>query len=330
MSKKRVSPTTIFIACEGRNTEPLYFERIAEQVEDDGLLAITVYPDKDTPNPKTDALNLIREAQSKGDEFDEVWVVFDKDGYTKHEEAFELAKKEGEREVKIAFSSIAFEHWALLHFTKCDKAFSKSDCKDNKEHVISCGTRQNPDDCHGERCVAGYMREYNFCKDYAKSGNYYFNHLDKKEVAFKNAAWLRYKMRGNLNEQNAKIYHLNPYTDVDVLVKRLYGINTNYAWTCLNETVETDNFSIYVEKSEESFNIQLVNKSKQTFIFNQINYHNHFQTFTIDGVQINLTLKSTIIIEPNNTKILNLTPKEFGGVLVFKNEQNEILIELDS
>jgi hypothetical protein len=58
MAKKRISPTSIFIACEGRNTEPLYFERIAEQVEDDGLLAITIYPDKDTPNPKTDALNL--------------------------------------------------------------------------------------------------------------------------------------------------------------------------------------------------------------------------------------------------------------------------------
>ncbi len=87
MAKKRISTTTIFIACEGRNTEPLYFESIAEQVEDDGLLAITIYPDKDTPNPKTDALNLIREAQSKGDEFDEVWVVFDKDGYTKHEES---------------------------------------------------------------------------------------------------------------------------------------------------------------------------------------------------------------------------------------------------
>jgi hypothetical protein len=44
MAKKRISPTAIFIACEGRNTEPLYFERIAEQVEDDGLLAITIYP----------------------------------------------------------------------------------------------------------------------------------------------------------------------------------------------------------------------------------------------------------------------------------------------
>jgi urease beta subunit len=328
MSKKRISPTTIFIACEGRNTEPLYFERIAEQVEDDGLLAITIYPDKDTPNPKTDALNLIREAQSKGDEFDEVWVVFDKDGYTKHKEAFELAAKGG-REVKIAFSSIAFEHWALLHFTKCDTAFSKSDCKDDKEHVLFCGTGQNDNDCHGERCVAGYMRAHNFCKDYAKSGSYSFNHLDKKEIAFKNAAWLRYKMRHNLNEENTEIYHINPYTDVDILVKRLFSIHTNYIWIGLNETVETDNFSIHVEKLEDSFNIQLSNKSKQTFVFNQTNYQNHFQTLTTKGVQINLALESTITIEPNTMKLVRLTPKEFGGVLVFKKEQDEIFIELN-
>ena len=329
MAKKRISPTAIFIACEGRNTEPLYLESIAEQVEDEGLLAITIYPDKDIPNPKTDALNLIREAQSKGDEFDEVWAVFDKDGYTKHEEAFDLAIN-GQREVKIAFSSIAFEHWALLHFTKCDNAFQKSDCKDDREHVLLCGTGQNANDCHGQRCVAGYMREHNFCKDYAKSGNYYFNHLDKKEIAFKNAAWLRYKMRLNLNEQNNKIYQINPYTDVDVLVKRLFCITTNYIWTGLNERVETDNFSIYVEKTEDSFNVQLNNKSKQSFIFNQINYQNHFQTLTTNGVQIDLTLKSTIIIEPNTMQLVRLTPKEFGGVLIFKNEQDEILIDLSS
>jgi RloB-like protein len=329
MSKKRVSPTTIFIACEGRNTEPLYFERIAEQVEDDGLLAITIYPDKDTPNPKTDALNLIREAQSKGDEFDEVWVVFDKDGYTKHEEAFELAKKEGEREVKIAFSSIAFEHWALLHFTKCDTAFPKSDCKDDKDHVLYCGTGRNANDCHGERCVAGYMRAHNFCKDYAKSGNYSFNHLDKKELAFKNAAWLRYKMRHNLNEENTEIYHLNPYTDVDILVKRLFGININYVWTGLNETVETDNFSIYVEKLEDSFNIQLSNKSKQTFVFNQTNYQNHFQSFTEKDALIDLTLVNTVIIEPDATRFIILAPKEFGSILVFKMTNTEILIEIN-
>ena len=327
MAKKRFSPTSIFIACEGRNTEPLYFERIAEQVEDDGLLAITIYPDKDTPNPKTDALNLIREAQSKGDEFDEVWVVFDKDGYTKHEEAFELAKN-GAREVKIAFSSIAFEHWALLHFKKCDTAFPKSECKDEKEHVLYCGTGQHINDCHGVRCVAGYMREYNFCPDYAKSGSYYFNHFDKREIALKNAAWLRYKMHHSINEQNQKIYNINPYTDVDTLVKRLFSINTNYVWTGLNEKIETSDFSIVIEKTIDSFKIELTNYSKKAYIFNQTNYQNHFQTLKKDATPISLTLKNTISIAPNTTQLIILTPKEFGSMLVFKMEHEEILIEL--
>jgi RloB-like protein len=327
MAKKRISPTSIFIACEGRNTEPLYFERIAEQVEDDGLLAITIYPDKDTPNPKTDALNLIKEAQSKGDEFDEVWVVFDKDGYTKHEEAFKLAKT-GKREVKIAFSSIAFEHWALLHFTKSDTAFQKSDCKDDKDHVLYCGTGQHANDCHGRRCVAGYMREQVFCKDYVKLGNYYFNHFDKKEIALKNAAWLRYKMRSTIQSQNHKIYNINPYTDVDVLVKRLFGITTNYIWTGLNESVETANFSIKVEKLTLSFLIQVTNKRRQALLFNSTNYKNHFQTFASDGAAIELTLKNTMMIAPNATQFITLTPKEFGSILVCKIESDEILIEI--
>ncbi|MEM7657786.1 MAG: RloB family protein [Bacteroidota bacterium] len=123
----RYSPTTVFIACEGRNTEPAYFQGIKELVEEQGNWAITIYPDKTELSPKTDALGLIREAQSRAEEFDELWVVFDKDGYTKHKAAFELAKKLcfGKR-VQLAFSSIAFEHWVLLHFERNQHAFAKS------------------------------------------------------------------------------------------------------------------------------------------------------------------------------------------------------------
>lgn len=327
MAKKRISPTSIFIACEGRNTEPLYFERIAEQVEDEGLLAITIYPDKDTPNPKTDALNLIREAQSKGDEFDEVWVVFDKDGYTKHEEAFELAKN-GKREVKIAFSSIAFEHWALLHFTKCAIPFPKSDCKDDKDRILFCGTGKHSEDCHGRRCVAGYMRKHNFCRDYAKSGSYYFNHLDKKDAALKNAAWLRYKMWGKLKEQNHKIYKINPYSDVDVLVKRLFGIKTNYIWTGLNEKVETTNFSISVQQTDDVFSVKLTNHSKKAIIFNQTNYQNHFQMLSITDAKIDLILEKTVIVSSDTTQLVLLRYEEVGNTLIFKIEDDEVFVEL--
>jgi hypothetical protein len=196
MAKKHIARTSIFIACEGRNTEPLYFESIAEEIEDEGNLVVTIYPDRSHQNPKTEALGLIREAQSRGDEFDELWVVFDKNGYTKHAEAFALAEGNAHRKkVNIAFSSIAFEHWLLLHFEKCATPFAKSDCKDAKEHTLYCGTNRHTEDCQGARCVAGYIRKKGFCSDYAKSSNFsfYFKYKEKTEIALKNAAWLRFK-----------------------------------------------------------------------------------------------------------------------------------------
>lgn len=59
MAKKRTPPLSIFIACEGSNTEPLYFEKLNEIMEDEDNypFAITVYPDKELDeNPKTDAI----------------------------------------------------------------------------------------------------------------------------------------------------------------------------------------------------------------------------------------------------------------------------------
>ena len=50
--KRRTPPKTIFIACEGTNTEPTYFERIKEEIEEVGEYKLTVYPDKKERKPK--------------------------------------------------------------------------------------------------------------------------------------------------------------------------------------------------------------------------------------------------------------------------------------
>ena len=55
--------------------------------------SLTVYPDENEAKPKSNPLGLINEAISRKDEgFDEFWAVYDKDGYTKHEDSFKLAK----------------------------------------------------------------------------------------------------------------------------------------------------------------------------------------------------------------------------------------------
>ena len=330
MAKKRAARQSIFIACEGRNTEPLYFESIAEQVEDESNLVITIYPDRNNDSPKTDALGLIREAQSRGDEFDELWVVFDKNGYTKHAEAFALAEGDRNRKkVNIAFSSIAFEHWVLLHFTQCATHFAKSDCKDAKEHTLYCGTNRHEQDCHGERCVAGFIRQNDFCRDYAKSNNYsfYFKHKEKTEIALKNAAWLRFKMAQEIAKNSGKIYAINPYTDVDILVKRLLGIQTNFIWASINESIKTENLMLIVEKARKTLIISITNEGKSAFLLNAQNLDNHFQLFN-QVVQSPLTLDVATLVKPNETKSVYLSFEAVGDILVFKFGRQETFIEL--
>jgi hypothetical protein len=219
--KKRKVKTTIHIVCEGKNTEPNYFRSIKESIEDedeDYSYEINVYDSE-----KADAIGLVKEALTYLGEFSEVWAVFDKDGYTKHKEAFKLANSEG---VNIAFSSIAFEHWVLLHFTKSKTAYTKS------------------------KSVIDYLIIKDFFPDYNKSSsiNIYSTLKDKTREAIINAAWLRNEQEQALQTQ--AIYDINPYTDVDVFVKKLLQIDEEFIWGKISQRVEINSLFFSLDKIE--------------------------------------------------------------------------------
>ena len=81
-------------------------------------------------------LKFVNEGQEKLEDktFDEVWAVFDHDNHPARKEAFEKAKKviDG-KVVKIAFSSIAFEYYLILHFERIHNAFLKSECRGSRK-----------------------------------------------------------------------------------------------------------------------------------------------------------------------------------------------------
>jgi len=81
-------------------------------------------------------LKFVNEGQEKLEykTFDEVWAVFDHDNHPARKEAFEKAKKviDG-KVVKIAFSSIAFEYYLILHFERIHNAFLKSECRGSRK-----------------------------------------------------------------------------------------------------------------------------------------------------------------------------------------------------
>ena len=192
--KLRQLKQSIYIVCEGTNTERIYFERIAQENDVFEKYAITVYPSeedqikasrKEGESIKTDAVNLVKLAKQEIKNYDEVWAVFDKDGYTKHEKAFDDAQKHG---IKLGFSSIAFEHWILLHYEQNRTAFPKS---------------QN---------VINYLREKKYFTGYSKKADIsiYPRLKDRTKTAIENAAWLRMEMAKNRADCDDIIYELNP------------------------------------------------------------------------------------------------------------------------
>jgi hypothetical protein len=213
-------------------------------------------------------VRYVREAQQglEDNTFDEVWAVFDKDGHPKQQEAYQLAGKEIEgKRVNIAFSSISFEHWILLHFERNKTAFVKS------KNVIE------------------HLEKRNFLKQYSKktTANFYKQIENKTHFAIKNAAWLRHQQKNN----TLPIWEQNPYTDIDFLVKRLLKIDKNIVWTTYDEALKMDNLTTLFSKNGDFLKIEIENHQKSSFILN----HSKLKFESEQEINLSLIFNSEII-----------------------------------
>lgn len=159
--------------------------------------------------------------------YEELWAVFDKDGHTHHKEAFKKAKETVyDKVVNIGFSSRSFEHWILLHFEKNKNTFHATECKNKDGDSLNCNATNG---CKGTKCLCGYIRVRTPLSDYSKSSspedmNKMMEILLKPKtlnMAFENAAWLRGEIKKDPNTNTKEIFELNPYTDIDILVRNL-------------------------------------------------------------------------------------------------------------
>ncbi len=107
------------IVCEGKKTEPNYFERfrVSKEVKVVGGAGDTIRVVKE-------ALCLMKDAK-----YDQVWCVFDKDSFPAGDfnQAIDEAKK---NKIQVAYSNEAFELWYLLHFDYLDAAIPRTHYKD--------------------------------------------------------------------------------------------------------------------------------------------------------------------------------------------------------
>jgi hypothetical protein len=108
------------LLCEGRVTEPGYFNFIKSCLRD-SLLTIEISKERGDPLRLVKTAEALRSAAERQARrlrddnlrYDEVWCIFDVDEHPRLEEALALA---GRLAIRIAVSNPCFELWPLLHF----------------------------------------------------------------------------------------------------------------------------------------------------------------------------------------------------------------------
>jgi len=114
----------IIIATEGRKTERIYFEALAEFYESKNIhvKVLEKLDNNSSPESVFEQLNEFS-LEYKLDENDELWMVIDRDYQSWEEQAIKSVaqmcyQKKG---FFLALSNPAFELWLLLHFVDCSE-----------------------------------------------------------------------------------------------------------------------------------------------------------------------------------------------------------------
>lgn len=136
--KSKFNPKKKFIlCCEGKNTEPLYFESIRNFFKN-SLIAIQNHRDLGSPDLIADfAARKARELKIKKKtdsmaQHDEIWVLFDKDNFDCFFDAIKKCEQIG---VKVACSVPCFELWLALHFGEYERPCVSSEIQKHLESL---------------------------------------------------------------------------------------------------------------------------------------------------------------------------------------------------
>jgi len=185
----------IIIACEGRNTEPMYLQDCVDWYGA-GLVKSRVLPQRGTPltvvQVAIEARNeLVEKRRKSHNSFDacfRVWAVFDRDEHPYVQEALTLAH---DNKIDVAFSNPCFEIWPLLHLGEYGS-------QDGRHAVQERLTAMMPTYDH----AGGAIIDFSAIRDYF-------------QIALKRAKILQAARKSEGNP------HACPYTSVGDLVEKI-------------------------------------------------------------------------------------------------------------
>lgn len=126
LKSKRQAPANYLIVCEGKKTEPNYFNGLKKQINEKyGNKVDVLIPNIEIKGTGMNTTSLVKYTQKTVNHsnkvYGQVWVVFDKDDYS--DEQFNKAL--ANCDYQVAWSNPNFELWLLAHLKKINKYVSK-------------------------------------------------------------------------------------------------------------------------------------------------------------------------------------------------------------
>ena len=130
----------LLIVCEGKNTEPQYFEEFAK-FHRNSLVKVEIAKERGVPltlvhiarDKKHEACDQAKRQGDDNVQYDSVWCVFDVDEHPHMPEAKAMAETHN---IDVAISNPCFELWLLLHLRDCPGMQHRHDMQDMlKGHV---------------------------------------------------------------------------------------------------------------------------------------------------------------------------------------------------
>lgn len=200
--KERFVKLTFLIATEGTQTEPNYFNALKAELEKSNRFNIDISVQGKGKSTTALVGKVYRQIKYNHQEYDRVWVVFDRDEFPDFDEAIQQAT---EHKINCAWSNESFELWLLLHFNDVSEHTNRNYLCDLLETAVRSELHKTDPEV---------------LYDYSKGDPKIYEHVTKlgSEIdAFARAATLRNNFKDSTNAPSSQ----NPCTHVDELVFEL-------------------------------------------------------------------------------------------------------------
>ncbi len=114
---------SVLIVCEGSKMEINYFNGLINHLKLSTVNIQMLDIKQTTPDSLfREAKGLYQDAKRKGNSYDKVYCIFDKDRHAKYQETKDNIEQA--KNFYVAFSEPCFEYWLLLHYENTTKPFT--------------------------------------------------------------------------------------------------------------------------------------------------------------------------------------------------------------